>query len=530
MDARIYNSRPSVMTTDTTSSNGTLRLSMLLFLLAASIYLLTGRGMIGSIDALMMLKTTESIVERGSVDLNPQEYHGGWVSKAPDGRVYSIYGIGKPLLNVPAYALGKSLSGFLPGGREDAGIHFFVSQVNPLVSACAVVALFLMCMALGFSEAESVFLSLLYGFASIALPYAKDDMSEPLATFLITAGLTSSIRLHQESSTVSAIVAALALGGAVATRYLTAIVPFIVGFLLVISYIRSGRPRLPHLLWFFGILGSIACMLAWFNYIRFGSLTETGYENTGGGASGFTFISSEIPLRWIAFLISPGRGLLAYMPFLVIVPLGFSTLWSRSRFATITFTACFAANFALSAAYKFWDSPWGWGPRYLLTFLPLLFPFFGMGFRALSGHRKLRAIILGCCFLAFLINGMATLAPWERYMTKVSVRETDGARVDVNWSIVDCQIVNQPRVFWEVITLPRSSRNQLSNGHKDPQSALKSSRSLNLLSIWPVRVVYEGIPLIPVLAASGMLILVAAVAGALIWIHLRSPSIHPTSR
>jgi hypothetical protein len=115
-------------------------------------------------------------------------------------------------------------------------------------------------------------------------------------------------------------------------------------------------------------------------------------------------------------------------------------------------------------------------------------------------------------------------------MTKVSVRETDGARVDVNWSIVNCQIVNQPRVFWEVITLPRSSRNQLSNGHKDPQSALKSSRSLNLLSIWPVRVVYEGIPLIPVLAASGMLILVAAVAGALIWIHLRSPLIHPTSR
>jgi hypothetical protein len=518
------------MKTDTTSANGTLRLSVLLFLLSAAVYLLIGRGMIGSIDALMMLKTTESIVERGAVDLNPEEYHGGWVSKAPDGRVYSIYGIGKPLLNVPAYVLGKSVSGFLPGGRKDAGIHFFVSQVNPLVSAGAVVALFLMCMALGFSESESVFLSLLFGFASIALPYSKDDMSEPLATFLVTAGLTASIRLQQTSSTVSAVVAALALGGAVATRYLMAIVPFIVGLVLVASALRNQRPRITPLLWFFGILGSIACLLAWFNYIRFGSVTETGYENTGGGASGFTFLSWEIPLRWIAFLISPGRGLLVYMPFLVIAPLGFFTLWNQQRFATLVLLACFAANFILSAAYKFWDAPWGWGPRYLLTFLPLLFPFFGMGFRALSNRRTLRTIILGCCLLAFLINGIATIAPWERYMTKVSLREANGSQVDVNWSIVDCQIVNQPRVLWEVVTLPGSSRSQLSNGHKDPESALKSSRSLNLLSIWPVRLVYEGIPLLPVLAASGMLALMAAVSGVLIWMRLSSPSTGRTPR
>lgn len=509
------------MTTDTNGGKETLRMSVLLFLLAASIYLLTGRGMIGSIDALMMLKTTESIVERGAVDLNPEEYHGGWVSKAPDGRLYSIYGIGKPLVNAPAYIIGKAVSGFLPGARKDAGIHFFVSQVNPLVSAGAVVALFLMCLALGFSEAESVFLSLLYGFASIALPYAKDDMSEPLATFLVTAGLTASIRLHQASSSGSAIVAALALGGAVATRYLMAIVPFIVGLLLVASFIRNGRPRWPQLLWFFGILGAIACLLAWFNYIRFGSLTETGYENTGGGASGFTFLSWRIPQRWIAFLISPGRGLLVYMPFLVIVPLGFPALWRRSRFTSAALLACFGANFILSSAYKFWDSPWGWGPRYLLTFLPLLMPFFGMGFRTLSTHRTIRMTLLCSCLLAFLINGMATIAPWERYMTKVSVREADGTRVDVNWSIVDCQIVNQPRVLWEVITLPGSSRDQLANGLKDPESALKSSKSLNLLSIWPVRLVYEGIPLLPVLAASGLLTLTAMVSAALIWIRLR---------
>jgi hypothetical protein len=159
-----------------------------------------------------------------------------------------------------------------------------------------------------------------------------------------------------------------------------------------------------------------------------------------------------------------------------------------------------------------------------------LFPFFGMGFRALSNRRTLRTIILGCCLLAFLINGIATIAPWERYMTKVSLREANGSQVDVNWSIVDCQIVNQPRVLWEVVTLPGSSRSQLSNGHKDPESALKSSRSLNLLSIWPVRLVYEGIPLLPVLAASGMLALMAAVSGVLIWMRLSSPSTGRTPR
>ncbi|MFM7213672.1 MAG: ArnT family glycosyltransferase [Verrucomicrobiota bacterium] len=518
------------MNANTNPSRTILPTSALIFLFAASIYLLTGRGMVGSIDALMMLKTTESIVERGSTELDPTEYHGGWVSRTPDGRVYSIYGIGKPLANVPAYVLGRSVSGFLPGTRKDAGIHFFVSQVNPLVSAAAVAALFLMCVALGFTEGESVFLALLYGFASIALPYAKDDMSEPLATFLVTAGLTAAIRLQRSASNASAIVAALTLGGAVATRYLMAIVPLIVGLLLVVSAVRNGRPRLGPLLWFFGVLGAIACLLAWFNYVRFGSPTETGYESTGGGASGFTFLSPQIPSRWLAFLISPGRGILVYMPFLVIVPLGFSALWNQRRFASVVLLACFAANFILSAAYKFWDAPWGWGPRYLLSFLPLLFPFFGMGFRAISGKGMIRPIILGLCLVGFLINGAATIAPWERYMTRVSQRETEGAVVDVNWSIADCQIVNQPRVLWDVLTLPAAERKQLSNGHKDPASALRSSRSLNLLSLWPVRLVSEGIPLLPVLAASVLLLLVAALSGSIIWFRLSASSNIPAGR
>jgi hypothetical protein len=174
----------------------------------------------------------------------------------------------------------------------------------------------------------------------------------------------------------------------------------------------------------------------------------------------------------------------------------------------------------LSAAYKFWDGSWGWGPRFLLPFLPLLFPFFGEAYRSLSASRHLHPLVLMACCIAFVINLMATLAPWERYLTELSLKGPGDNTIDATWSIPDSQIANQPRVFWEVLTLPAAVRARLSNGHSDPEAALASSRSLNLPSIWPVRLVHEGIPLVAVLAASGFLVLLATVSGSLLWFRL----------
>lgn len=501
---------------------GRIPVGALLFCLSASLYLLTGRGMIGSHDASILLKTTEAIVERGSFELvDPGSVGDSSVAKGLEGRRYSKYGIGKSLINIPAFVAGKLVESLLPNTPKGAAVHFCVSQVNPLVSAGVVVALFLMCRTLGFSESGSVCLGLLYGFASIAWPYSKDDMTEPLAALLVTLGVTAALRLRMDPSRNLAVTAALALGGAVATRHILVIVPLMVGVSLVVSAWRLGRPRPTHLAWFFGILGAAACLLGWFNQARFGSMTETGYDKNGGGSAGFTFLSPDFPLHCLAYLISPGAGLLVFMPFLVLVPLGIPKLWHRNPLTTAVLLSCFTANLALSSAYKFWDGSWGWGPRFLLPFLPLLFPFFGEAYRSLSTSRHLRPWVLSACCVAFAINLMATLAPWERYLTKLSLRRSGGEIVDVTWSIPDSQIAHQPGVFWEVFTLPAADRDQLSNGHSDPASALASSRSLNLPSIWPIRVAYEGIPVVAILAASGFLILVAAVSGSLLWFRLR---------
>jgi hypothetical protein len=497
-------------------------IAALLFCFSASLYLLVGRGMVVSHDAFMMLKTTEAIVERGTFELIESEHtNDTTAAKGLEGKVYSIYGIGKSLVNIPAYVIGKFLEGSLPQLPKDAGVHFCVSLVNPLVSAGVVVSLFLMCTTFGFNQGESVSLSLLYGFASIALPYSKDDMSEPLAAFFVTAGLTAVIRLQVAPSTRLAVIAALTLGAGVATRHVVAIVPFICAGLLLISFRNSGKPRMVHLLWFFGLLGAMACLLFWFNYARFGSITETGYDKAGGGTRGFTFLSLSFPLHCLAYFISPGYGLLAYMPFLFIVPLGIPKLWLQKPFPTVVLLACFTANLSLVAAYRFWDGSWGWGPRFLLVFLPLLFPFFGMGYRLISAFRPLRLLVLFLCLVAFVINLVATIAPWERYLTKVALEAGSGKKVDWAWSLSDCQIANQFPVFWDVYTLPAESRNQLSNGQRDLESALTSSRSLNLPSIWPVRLAYEGIPVAAILAASGFLVLMASVSGALIWFRFR---------
>lgn len=497
-------------------------LSVMLFVCIATIYILLGPGKISTSDSLRMFHVTKSIVEHGTAEI-PAEHVDGTSVQGVDGRYYSNYGILKSLVNVPAYYCGVKVSEWWPRFPKENTTQFFVSQINPIISSGVAVALFSLCCILGLSRRMGVFVSLVYGFASIAFPYAKDDMSEPLATWMLILGFNEAIRFEKGAGSSHAIVSALFFGLSVATRHVLATAPILVGMGLIYSFFRNRRPSKEGLLWYFGILGSTAILLGWFNYIRFGSFTDTGYNKYLGGHSGFNFTNLSAMLNaFAALVLSPGRGILFYMPYLIVAPLGFCAVFRSNRFATSMMVLAFGANFFVVSGFKYFDGAWSWGPRLLLPFLPLLYPFFGEALAGLAQHQILKRFVLTACFVAFLVNTTAVVVPWTRYMTEVAIEEGEGRKKDIIWSFKDSQIANQPRTMVEVLSLPREKRIELSNSQSDPRSALDRSRSLNLANLWWVRLVVEGIPPSLVYPLVGFLGLIALVSALGVAVCLRS--------
>ena len=75
----------------------------LLFVLFSCLYLLTYRGRSLSYDGISMLATTRAIATRGSLAIG----HWGPSTLGRDGLLYSKYGIGQSLVELPGFVVGK---------------------------------------------------------------------------------------------------------------------------------------------------------------------------------------------------------------------------------------------------------------------------------------------------------------------------------------------------------------------------------------------------------------------------------------
>lgn len=488
-----------------------LRTEYLLFLFLASVYLVLGRGMVTSTDAMGMLRVTESIVERGSFAVDKTRV----ADCVPglDGKYYSIHGLGKSLVNIPPYILAIATYKLVPGFPREHLVHFFVSQVNPVLSAGVGVLLFVLCRRMGRSLRMSLALACLHGLGSIAFPYAKDDMSEPLAMVLVLGGVILTLDLLTKPTMLGALAAGCCFGGAVTTRYVLAVVPFICGAVLLAAWLNRGGLRVRHLMGFFGILTTFAGLLIWFNVLRFGSPIETGYDKAGGGVGGFKFFDLRFIHNMACLVLSPGRGVLAYMPYLALVLFGVLPSLHRDRWGNTLLLLLFLALFLVVAGYEYFHGGVSWGPRLLMPVLPLLYPILGAAIVRLRSSRAMRAVIWMMVIYSVVINFAAVIVSWQRYTCFQGMNEAQGRVYDRNWSVADSQIVNQFWNVWDVVTLPEEKRKLLSVSHQDNESAFRGSRSLNLMSIWPVRLRYEGVPLAGILPVATFLLVVACASG-----------------
>jgi hypothetical protein len=309
-------------------------------------------------------EVTVGIVEKH--DLAISNGHG---VQGKDGRYYSYYGLGWSVLAVPFYMVGKFI------GRDPEPLVYLMQL---LAGAVTVAVGFLFCISLGYSNRSSLFASLFYGFGSMAWPLAKQPFEHVAETLFVLLSVYFLYLFTLHNKITRLILSAAFLGIALNIR-LTSIL--VVPALILIAgvscskkghLINSNINSIMQMIIYVMVLLPFIGILLWYNYYRFGSIYETGFQliATKTGIDFFTGTSILTGLR--GFLLSPGKGIFYYSPVALLFFPAILPFYKKNPRIILAFLAIISSYLLFLAKNIYWHGDWSWGPRYLLVILPFL--------------------------------------------------------------------------------------------------------------------------------------------------------------
>jgi hypothetical protein len=412
----------------------------LIFLFFLALYLLgVGEG-VYSTDGETMLRTTWSIVDHHQLAI-PCSSRLPNAVRGLDGRCYSRYGLGQPLIAIPLYLLAKGINTLLPGTDYAALVFLFVPRLNQIITAVTCVFLFSFGSRLYRSARMGVGLALAYGLATMAWPYSKFYFSDPLSAFCLLAAAYFLFVFREQGELKQLVSAGGFLGYAFLTKLSSVVVlPFLLAYALPIdSALRSVRSAISkaapsrwrsrispspqhsqiagyrisswrHLLAFLTPAVFYLVMAFLYNYYAFGYPFIGGYHEEGW--------STPLYVGLYGLLLSSGKSLLLFVPLMIVVPLALVALYKAGRKEeAILFTTIFGAYLLLHAGWWSWYGGWSWGPRLLVPTLPfLILPLGALWRGGIAGRVGLMALTMISVFVQFL--GVAV--DFNQYMLQVN--------------------------------------------------------------------------------------------------------------
>ena len=356
-----------------------------------------------------MLATAESVLERGSLAIDGRfttdDGYNPSAKLGVDQRPYGKYGLGLSLIEIPLLTASRVSSRLL--GAPDARVRaILLSLLSPLLTALSLVLIWATCQQLRASPAAARLAGLGYAFGSLAWVYAISDFSEALQSCLIATAAWALVvyeRTHRERLLW---ICGIALAWGILTKITMAVLvpPFVVAAWLAN---RSGGDTWPRAL--AGSTGIVApaaaglAILAWFNWLRFGSILETGYNTP--------VLTHPLGDGLYGLLLGPNKGVIFFAPQVVLAPFAARALWRRSRPLAIAMLFGVSAWIVLNALFYDWGGGWSWGPRYLVPVLPLLFVAVGL---AADGPR-MRNLARALFVAGIAVNLLGVLVSEDAY-------------------------------------------------------------------------------------------------------------------
>src|SRR3989304_9750571 len=189
------------------SEGGKIRFTAIyLFIFTTCIYFISLSPFFAIDQYISRYEVTKSIAERFEISI-PEGSHTS--VKGADGRTYSLYGLGWPILAVPLYMIGK-IFGHYPV------THVFL--LNTLAGSATVTLVFLFSIALGYSRRSSLVVAIFYGFGTFAWPLRKHPFDHVVETLLVLLSVYFMYLHISKNAIIQLFLSALCIGFAINTR------------------------------------------------------------------------------------------------------------------------------------------------------------------------------------------------------------------------------------------------------------------------------------------------------------------------
>lgn len=369
-----------------------------LIVLCSALFCWTAPGRIGYPDDEIVFQTTQSLVERGSFEVQGISKRTGEREDRPtgsfgwaqgrDGQRYGFFGQALSIVAAPLYmiadatvervpdrwryAIRSDLFTFHQRSPSADWLRMVVSLTNSLITPLGAVLLGLWLRALGHGPRASVLTALCYALGTTAWPYAGTFLSEPLSVVVLLGAALEIRRWQLDARARHLWIAATLAGLSVHVHVLNLLaLPCLLGYALGPTLARSGlretSRQLDRRTW---IVAALLCglglaLLGFSQWWRFGSPFETGrYDHYGHWVW---------PWRGVfTMLVAPGRSLLLYSPPLLLALAAWPALRRRDSNTAYFILALALTRLLFVACRSDWHGGWAIGPRYLIPTIPFL--------------------------------------------------------------------------------------------------------------------------------------------------------------
>ena len=318
--------------------------------------LLFSRRALDSYDAQIMYAVAKSIATTGTtvVPAAADAFH----RNTP----HSSYGLGQSLAEAPAYLLATHT------GHDP---QTFAMLVNPVLFAAVVLVVWTWARIAAATAAQAAAVALATGFGTLLLAYTPTGGSE-LGTALAIAVAILGVELAGRRPVMGSLVAGAGVGAAVLWRPDSV---FLVAAPVTVAALIRSRRSFPLFL--------LATAPAAVVTVLYFGIHGAQYQGVTP-AQGF---SHPLGSGLYGLLLSPGRGLLLYVPLVLPALVAAPWAWRRSALVAGLCLGMLALRVVFYAKWFSWQGAWAWGPRFLVPAMPLLAPLLLEIVRRLSWRR-----------------------------------------------------------------------------------------------------------------------------------------------
>jgi hypothetical protein len=361
---------------------------VLLALTAALGAFVVQSGELGSADTMHRLQTTHSFWT-SEPPVFPQEYPEFGVH-GRGGKLFDWYGIGQPLLMLPADVVGTYIER-LPvfedyNGNDPSVRNIVVSySTNILISVLTALVCFRFLRLLSFSTKQAVAGVLALLFCTTHLHYTQNMMENNYILLLSLAGFAFQYEWLRTGNRRALRIGSAALGLNLLTRLTTGLDLLAAAlFLLLLSWFESVRGRA---LWERFVVYAKTALPVYaifllvdrlYQYYRFGSFFNTyvhyfTVEHRLQDPSLPASYPFENPFHvgFLGALFAPEKSIFLFDPLLVLTILIAALAWKRFRPEIRAYmVAAFLlllAYVSFYAKYTVWSGDFAWGDRYVST-------------------------------------------------------------------------------------------------------------------------------------------------------------------